>query len=395
MRLSFASQALLAAGIFASTFVAVNYASAQPAPGLSAAFTRAQHLRRGVNASIWFAQSPNDYSAQRTDAYMDASDFVLIAKMGCDHVRLSIDPDPLTHPAAPHGALVDGMNPEFLGRLDRAVDGILAQGLAVMIDIHPEESYKVRLREGRDGVDRFVELWRHLAAHYASRDSNLVFFEVMNEPEVHDPYRWQGILARVVAAIRQAAPRNTILAAAGSWDSLQDLLALTPVADDNVIYTFHFYEPYEFTHQGAGWATSWWRYTHDVPYPVNDSTPMTVLSELPDAADQLELERYFLNHWDARHIRLLIDTAAEWGKAHHVPVVCNEFGAFRDHSEPVARAAYIHDVRTALEADGMGWTMWDYRGNFGVVTRESGTSIPDPAIVAALGLTLPQGPSNK
>jgi len=24
-----------------------------------------------------------------------------------------------------------------------------------------------------------------------------------------------------------------------------------------------------------------------------------------------------------------------------------------------------HDVRTALEADGIGWAMWDYHGDFG------------------------------
>jgi len=348
------------------------------------AFARAQHLRHGVNASIWFAQSPNDYSAQRTDSYIDASDFALIAHMGCDNVRLSIDPEPLTRRPQ-----VDGLNAEFLGRLDKAVDGMIANGLAVQIDIHPEETYKFRLREGREGVDRFVELWRHLAAHYASRDPELVFFEVMNEPEVQDAYRWQGILARTVAAIREVAPKNTILAAGGSWDSLQDLLALTPVADGNVIYTFHFYEPYEFTHQGAGWTANYYRYTHDIPYPTDDAAMAPSLAELQVPADRLELERYFLDHWDARHIRLLIDTAAEWSNAHHVPIVCNEFGAYRDHVQPAARAQYIHDVRTALEADGIGWTMWDYRANFGVVTRESGTPVPDAAIVTALGLKMP------
>jgi endoglucanase len=366
-------------GILAGCFASVGAAQVS-SPGI--AFVRAQHLRHGINASIWFAQSPHDYSAQRTGSYMDAADFRLMAQMGFDHARLSIDPEPLL--ARP---LADGLNQEFLGRLDTAVDGMIANGLAVMIDIHPEDNYKFRLREGREGVDRFVELWRHLAAHYAGRDPNLVFFEVMNEPEVQDPFRWQGILAKTVAAIREAAPQNTILAAGASWDSLQDLLALTPVADDNVIYTFHFYEPYEFTHQGAGWATGWWRYTHDVPYPATDEAALeATLSELPEGSDRLELERYFLNHWDARHIRLLLDQAAGWGKKHHVPVVCNEFGAFRDHSQPVARAAYIHDVRTGLEADGIGWTMWDYRGNFGVVTRQDGKSIPDPPIVEALGL---------
>jgi len=73
--------------------------------------------------------------------------------------------------------------------------------------------------------------------------------------------------------------------------------------------------------------------------------------------------------------------------SNNVPLICNEFGVFREHSEPESRNAWIHDVRTALEADGIGWAMWDYRGSFGVVTKEDGKPAqPDPATVKALGL---------
>jgi hypothetical protein len=349
------------------------------------AFKRARHLRHGINASMWFAQSPSDYSAQRTDTYIDAADIALMARLGFDHARLSIDPEPLTR-----GPLLNGLNAEFLGRLDKAVDQMLGDGLAVIVDIHPEEGYKQRLRAGSDGPERFVSLWRSLALHYATRDAERVFFEVMNEPEVDDPYRWAGIQDKTVAAIRAAAPNNTIIAGGANWDSLPDFLALTPVADGNVIYNFHFYEPYQFTHQGAGWGTGWWRYTHGVPYPSDEAGMAGVLAEVPDAASRLELERFFLDHWDAHHIRLLIDTAAAWGREHDVPVTCNEFGAFREHSDPKARAAWISDVRTALEADGVGWTMWDYRGNFGVVDKDAGgPARPDPGTVNALGLRMP------
>ncbi len=355
------------------------------------AFQRAAHLRHGINASMWFAQSPQDYSAARTDHYIDDADIRLMAHLGFDHVRLSIDPEPLTRqPVA-----ADGLNAEFLGRIDRAVDQMLASGLAVIVDVHPEEPYKFRLRTGTDGVARFQSMWSALAAHFATRDPNLIFFEVMNEPEVEDDFRWQGIEAQTIALIRKAAPQNTILAVGAHWDSLQDLLRLTPFADSNLIYNFHFYEPYEFTHQGATWATGWWRYTHSVPYPANDTDTAAMtrtLSQIPDAADQLDLERYFLDDWNARHVRLLLDAAAAWGSAHHVPIVCDEFGAFRDHSLPADRAQWIHDVRTALEADHMGWTMWDYRGSFGVVTKTDGQpAIPDPLVVHALGLKLPPG----
>jgi aryl-phospho-beta-D-glucosidase BglC (GH1 family) len=350
---------------------------------LQTAFARARHLQHGINASEWFAQSPNDYSAARTNRYTDARDIALIARLGFDNIRLSIDPVPLEQ--YPRGA--DGLNADFVGRLDRAVDTMLGEGLAVEIDLHPEESYKQQLRTGDHAVDELTMLWRKLAAHYANRDPERVFFEILNEPEVTDPYRWAGIQARVAAAIRQAAPRNTIVATGANYSNLLDLLALQPLADGNVIYNFHFYDPHEFTHQGASWGLAWWSYTHGISYPPNDGAMQALLLEVPDAVDRFALESYWLDHWDAHRIRMTIDAAAAWAHENNVPLLCNEFGAYRNSSDPVSRANWIHDARTAFEADGIGWAMWDYRGSFGVVTKQDGQPAQvDGAVVGALGL---------
>jgi endoglucanase len=347
------------------------------------AFARAQHLRHGINASEWFAQSANDYSAARTDRYTNDADIALMAKLGFDSVRLSIDATPLEE--RPHGK--DGLNADFVGRLDHTVDAMIAAGMAVQIDLHPESSYKTQVRTSSEGVERFVMLWRKLAAHYATRDPEKVFFEIMNEPEVNDPYRWAGIQARAADAIREAAPHNTIIATGPNYSGIADLLTQQPLPDGNVIYTFHFYEPHEFTHQGAGWGAPWWSYTHGIPYPATESSMAEILKQVPDAANRYSLEHYWLDHWDAQRIRLQIDAAAAWGKEHNVPLICNEFGAYRRVMEPASRMAWIHDVRSALEADGIGWTMWDYRGGFGVVWKVDGQPAKvDEKVVEALGL---------
>lgn len=370
-------------------------AAAQDGPGfdragVETAFARAQHLRHGINASEWFAQE-GDYSAARTNRYTDAGDIALMARLGFDHVRLSIDAGALEKD--PRAS--DGLNADFVGRLDRAIDTMLADGLAVEIDLHPTDDYKQQLRSGDDGVERFTALWRKLAAHYANRDPERVFFEILNEPEVSDPYRWAGIQARVAAAIRQVAPRHTLIATGANYSGLHELLQLEPLGDGNVIYTFHFYEPHEFTHQGANWGVAWWSATRSIPYPAPnpaanpDATAkmQALLGEVPDPADRSDLENYFLDGWDARHIQLLIDEAADWGRAHHVPLICNEFGAYRAYVDPVSRANWIRDTRSALEADGIGWTMWDYRGGFGVVTKQDGQPAQvDENVVRALGL---------
>jgi hypothetical protein len=259
--------------------------------------------------------------------------------------------------------------------------------LAVQIDLHPEDSYKQQLRTSGEAVDRLTMLWRKLAAHYANRDPERVFFEILNEPEVYDPYRWAGIQARVAAAIREAAPRNTIIATGPNYSDIADLLAMHPLADGNVIYNFHFYDPHTFTHQGASWGLPWWSYTHGIPYPATESSMQELVKQVPDAANRYELENYWLDRWDGRRIHLLVDEAAAWAHDNQVPLICNEFGAFRNFSDPVSRASWIHDVRSALEADGIGWTMWDYRGGFGVVTKEDGQPAQvDGTVVEALGL---------
>jgi endoglucanase len=350
---------------------------------MQTAFARARHLQHGINASEWFSQSPGDYSAARTNRYTDAKDIALMAQLGFDNVRLSIDAVPLEQ--SPRAA--DGLNADFVVRLDRAVDAMLANGLAVQIDVHPEDNYKQQLRTSDYQVDELTTLWRKLAAHYANRDPNLLFFEILNEPEVSDPYRWAGIQERLAAAIRQAAPRNTIIAAGANYSGIQDLLTLQPLADGNVIYNFHFYEPHEFTHQGASWGLTWWSDTHGIPYPPSDGAMQALLQQVPDPAYRYALENYWMDRWDARRIRMMVDAAAAWGHDNHVPLICNEFGAYRAFSDPLSRANWIHDVRTAFEADGIGWAMWDYRGGFGVVSKQDGQPAQvDGSVVGALGL---------
>src|SRR5438876_3622370 len=83
------------------TMVAAN-AAAQPAAvpsssGGSAAFVRAQHLRRGINLSEWFAQvwDKRGYTREHFESWNTVEDIALIKSMGFDHVRLSVNPEPM------------------------------------------------------------------------------------------------------------------------------------------------------------------------------------------------------------------------------------------------------------------------------------------------------------
>ena len=347
------------------------------------AFVRVQHLKHGINASEWFAQHASDYSAAFTGRYTDEADIALMAKLGFDNVRLSIDPVPLEQ-SMNHGEV----------RTETFWPVSIARSTLCWPTASPSRSTSTpksptsrQVKNDNEGVERFVMLWRRLAAHYSNRDPEKVFFEVMNEPEVHDPYRWAGIQAAAAEAVREVAPKHTIIATGPNWSDIIDLLTQHPLPDGNVIYNFHFYEPNQFTHQGASWSNPYLIYTHGIAYPADESSMNEVLKQVPDFADRFALERYWLDHWDAHRIRLEIDAAAAWGKTYNVPLICNEFGAYRRVTDPASRMNWIHDVRTALEADSIGWTMWDYRGGFGVVWKEDGQPTKvDDKVVEALGL---------
>jgi endoglucanase len=346
---------------------------------------RLAHIRHGINLSEWFAQvyDPKGYTKEHFQNWTTASDIALIKSMGFDHVRLSVNPQPIMDASRRSGGAA-----EYLGSLDAAIKMILDAGLAVELDMHPDSDFKARLKED-DFVARFADFWRTVARHYSSWDQDRVFFEILNEPEMRDPYRWYGVEAKLATAIRQGAPTHTIIAAGARWDDDDDMVFLEPLRDPNVIYVFHFYEPHIFTHQGATWGAFYWHWLKGLHYPSSPENAAQVAAAVPDAPERLQVIRYGKDHWDASRIEAEINQTADWAKQRNVPLICNEFGVFRSYSDPHDREAWLKDVRTALERYGIGWTMWDYSGSFGVVTKKDGQATPDEVTIRALGLNSP------
>jgi len=237
-----------------------------------------------------------------------------------------------------------------------------------------------------DFVEQFADFWRALARHYASQDPDRVFFEILNEPEMSDRYRWFGVQSKIASAIREGAPQHTIVAAGARWDDDDDLLFLEPLRDPNVIYNFHFYFPHLFTHQSATWGVNYWHFLRGLAYPSDEANAARIAEEVPDPTNRLQIIRYGLDHWDATRIATEIEYIAAWAKQRGLVLTCNEFGVYRNAATAEDRARWITDVRTALEKNQIGWTMWDYSGGFGVVTKKDDKTTVDPLTVRALGL---------
>ena len=376
LRVAFLLLSGLVAGCAAQTAGAVSAKT-------SLAFTRAEKLKRGINASEWFAQvyDKRGYTPEHFQAWTTAEDIALIKSMGFDHVRLSVNPQPMFTAREPNK-----IPAEYLGNLDAAVKMILDHGLAVVIDLHPESDFKARLANDDEFVEQFADFWRALAEHYSTWDADRVFLEILNEPELTDRYRWLGVQMKLAAAIRQGAPAHTIIAAGARWSSDDELVFQEPLHDPNIIYNFHFYEPYIFTHQGATWGKYYWHWLRGVRYPSTAESAERAAALAPSEVDRLQVIRYGREHWDAARIESEMKQAAEWARRRGVPLVCNEFGVYREYSDSHDRAAWLHDVRTALERNGIGWAMWDFSGSFGVVAKKDGKTLADEGVLRALGM---------
>jgi hypothetical protein len=299
-------------------------------------------LARGVNISRWF-RYPAEDSEHHYRGFITDGDLDLLVATGVTCVRLAVDPRYL-----------------HLRWLDEALRRLASRGLVVVLDYHDESR---AIESEPTEVDAFERAWAGLAAHLRDTAPQQVLLEVLNEPVFDaDPAAWFPIQRRLVYTMRSAAPHHTIVTGGPNWSSLDGLLRTRPLDDPNVLYTFHFYEPIEFTHQGAPWVTG----------------PVRHLSGV----------RYHAGH----HVDRRIASAAEWAHRYGVPVWAGEFGAYPAVAPRDDRLRWLYDVRTALERHGIGWAAWSYDESLGLDRRvdAAGRISIDWESARALGLRSPE-----
>jgi aryl-phospho-beta-D-glucosidase BglC (GH1 family) len=332
---------------------------------------RVARLARGVNLSHWL-WLPQGKTAAERDAWFTAADARTLREAGLTHVRLPFDADQVWDRGA--GALRE----DGCAELERAVARCVGAGLAVVVDAHPRAAEWLRPDpEGR--LKDLEAMWAVLARRLAGSDPEWVLFEVLNEPhDLKDPAIWPAEQERLVAIIRAAAPRHTIIATGDDYGNIDGLLRLKPLADSNVVYSFHFYEPHDFTHQGATWGAPHWKYLKGLPYPSSPENVDGAVRETADEHAASVVRRYGRERWGAERVSAEIRRAAAWGARHHVAVYCGEFGVYREFSPRESRLAWLRDVGAALKEQKIGWAMWDYAGGFAMMeaSRESGGGMP-------------------
>ena len=327
---------------------------------------RYSKLARGMNLTRWFQYgSPLRITAVDRD---------LLHNSGFTSVRIAVAPQYLLAKWASEQDITRN-----LANMDAGIDLFLNSGIAVTLDFHADAEYLDYYVASGAAPAELINTWRMLATRYAGRNPELLFFEIMNEPDDRFTQAdWDAEQKLVLAAIREKAPRHTVLLSPVNWSGLDALLPMTPYEDPNVIYVVHYYTPSVFTHQGAAWtgAPPAAAALQGVPWPAF----------LTEPGESTLLRHYRDDDWGQSRMEWDMGLVADWQRQWKARVVVNEFGVYKPNSPPESRARWLYEMRSALEAEHLAWAMWDYGGGFDLLTRSDGIGEADPPILAALGL---------
>ncbi len=283
-----------------------------------------------------------------------------MAHIGLKHVRLCVAPRVIMNPTS--GDIIE----ERGKQLEAAIERFHRAGLLVVVDIHNEDR--------RDELDpkwqeAFVRFWGLLAGRLSRFDPELTILEIINEP-VFDrrEEEWNTLNARLAAAIRHSAPRHTIITSGPNWGGIDGLKKLKLLPDRNVIYSFHCYDPFPFTHQGATWAGPAVKPLHDVPYPSSPEAVKPLLAALESQPDSKRMvEWYGKERWNKEKLAARFRQGIEWGARNRVPLYCGEFGVFpRAASRKTAPGGSTISARCSPRTGSAG--------RCGVGTRASGST---------------------
>ena len=354
----------------------VTRAAEPPPPALLNA------LDRGVNLSIWFTYRGQP-GIDPARWYLTAADWRQIKALGFKHVRVQFDPVYFRDPANPRALQASRM-----AELKRGLAPAWAAGLVVVLAAEPEGPEKSRLVRDTAGIEELAGFWQAFAKALKSVRPNQLVFEVLNEPTDTDAARNRVLMQRLAEAVRAVAPRHSIVVEGHGYSGVDELLAFEPLPLDNLIYSFHFYEPHTFTHQGAFWGWPMFLKFKDLPYPSSPEA-LAPLVEKVDDETKPHLVAYGEQRWDRTRIEARLDLVRDWAKANGVAVWCGEFGVTRLGPPLEARHQWLADTRAAFDARGIRWALFDYVGHFGLVTGNADQRELDLFDAEALGLSIP------
>jgi endoglucanase len=319
---------------------------------------------------------------------------------GFDFVRMPIDPSPFLSDKS--AALHDKLFAEVAG----SVDLITKSGLKVIVDLHAlpaggNRSIGTKEILGDSKLfDAHAALVKRMAAMLTDHIPESVALELFNEPTIDcqddGTNDWPVKLKSLHAAARSATSRLTLILSGACWGGSEGLAKLNPkdFADDNIIWSFHSYDPFILTHQGATWTGDFMPHVYGLPFPLQESPKAELEKTLDEIRARIKSDAPLarrsghLSYLDeqiakidtqeglAREMDKPFAIVSHWAKTNSIDpsnIILGEFGMIRqEYGNPVlvpgkTRAAYVKAMAQRAEAAGFMWSVWSYGGAFGLV----------------------------
>ena len=310
----------------------------------------------GVNFGGWLSQC--DHTKERYDTFITEADFENVSKR-FDHVRIPTDYDLFLNDDY-------SFNEEGLKYIDFAIAMCRKYGLNMILDLHRTPGYSFDPAHGEMGFfdseeyqNVFYKIWREFARRYG-KEKDMLTFELLNE--VTDKAfcdKWNEISVNCIKMIRETAKDIRIIVGGYYNNSLEAIKDLAMPYDDNIIYTFHCYEPLLFTHQGAHWIPTmdvYFRCDYKMPYWKYDELSKIHTKDAyrafpPFDKDDCPDERYF---------EYLLKEAIEVAKERNVALYCGEYGVI-DRANKKEAGRWFHDFHAVMDKYNIGRCVWNYK----------------------------------
>ena len=323
-----------------AALAAVSLAFATPAAGQGLSVGTCINLGNHLEAD-----SESSWGGKRAEA----ADFARIAAAGFDTVRV---------PVRWANKTGDGpgytIEPAWLDRVTEVVDQALAADLNVILNSH---NFADLHADPAANTAKLAAIWKQVAERFADRPAERLWFEIENEP--HDKLTNANLMATLgpaLAAIRATNPDRPVVLGGENWSGIDSLATLELPDDPQVYPTFHYYDPFDFTHQGARWA----------------GDPPPAIGRVYGSEDDAE-----------RLVRDVAKLDAYVERTGRVPFM-GETGAYDAHIPLDQRIAYHGAVREAFAPTGIGICTWAYTNTFPFFDHEAGRWLP--GLRAAMGL---------
>ncbi|MCR5337187.1 MAG: glycoside hydrolase family 5 protein [Lachnospiraceae bacterium] len=321
---------------------------------------------KGVNLGGWISQF-DKYDKEHFDTFITKKDIDYIASLGFDHVRVPVDY--VLFEEEDGTPKEDGFH-----YLDNCRAWCAENNLKMLMDLH--ECYGYSFDPLKD-VDRekffyddalqarFLNLWKRIAEHFKAYQDQMAF-EPLNEVVLMEVAEaWNKVAAEYIKTVRAICPDIYLVIGGVCYSNVQSVPLLDLPMDDKVVYNFHCYEPFIFTHQGAYWV-------ENMPSDFRTTYPKTLAEYRRDGADLAEnlagaIFKEGIGEIGDPFFEDIFAPAIEKAAKDNACLYCGEYGAI-DIADPESRLYWMRDIHKAFHRHNIGFALWNYKEkDFGLV----------------------------